>query len=202
MQKYKSQLQLKSQLQQKDDALLQCETELKTTKDTFLVSQNQLKNLQIHSGDNKELLKCKIELETTKEKLSHSQNQLKTTKDKLVDSHNNDKATKAKPDPQTTFTNSSQTDTKDRPADPPKKLQNNNDKHPDFQTLLATKDQKGHNIIKTSVFKDCFRMKCTLCHDTFQIDILYFENPQTIFFNSKGPFAKPPDCRPPQTTRP
>ena len=61
-------------------------------------------------------------------------------KDKFVNSQNNVKATKAKPaDPQTTFTNSPQTDIQNRPADPPKTVQNNNDRllaflnHPTYE---------------------------------------------------------------------
>ena len=119
----------------------------------------------------------------------------KDFEDKLVNSQNNVKAAKVKPaDSLTTITDSPQTDTQDRLADPPKKLQNNNDKPPDFQTLLATKDQKGHNIIKRSTQPQSFyfRVKCTLCRET---ESLNFENHPTFIFNSDCPFSKPPDFR-------
>merc|ERR1719319_1946165 len=208
------------QLQSSKDKLDDSQKDLQMTKDKLAESQKLIQNLTVETKRNGEnSLKFKTELETTKEKLSHSQNQLKTTKtltdkaeskclekdqklkllekdfeDKLVNSQNNVKAAKVNPaDSLTTFTDSPQTDTQDRPADPPKKLQNNNDKPPDFQTLLATKDQKGHNIIKRSTqFPGYFRVKCTLCRDT---ESLNFENHPTFIFNSDCPFSKPPDFR-------
>jgi len=114
----------------------------------------------------------------------------KDFEDKLVNSQNNVKDPKAKhADSQTTFSNSHPTDTHDRPGDPPQNPQNN-DKPPDFQTLLATKDQKGHNIIKTWTESPYFYVKCTLCRET---EALSFENPQNFIFRLECPFAKPPD---------
>merc|ERR1719319_757099 len=206
------------QLQTTNEKLSDYPKQLQMTKDKLAESQKQIQNLTFETKRNGEnILKFKTELETTKEKLSHSQNQLKTMKtltdkaeskclekdqklkllekdfeDKLVNSQNNVKAAKVIPaDSLTTFTDSPQTDTQDRLADPPRKLQNNGDKPPDFQTLLATKDQKGHNIIKRSTqFPGYFRVKCTLCHDT---ESLNFENHPTFIFNSDCPFSKPPD---------
>ena len=209
------------QLQSSKDKLDDSQKELQMTKDKLAESQKQIQNLTFETKRNGEnILKFKTELETTKEKLSHSQNQLKTMKtltdkaeskclekdqklkllekdfeDKLVNSQNNVKAAKVIPaDSLTTFTDSPQTDTQDRPADPPKKLQNNGDKPPDFQTLLATKDQNGHNIIKRSTQPQSwyFRVKCTLCRET---ESLNFENHPTFIFNSDCPFSKPPDFR-------
>lgn len=180
------------QLQSTKDKLDDSQKELQMTKDKVTDSQKQTQNLTNETKRNSEnilklktknklnnddLLKCKTQLEITKEKLSHFQNQLKTMKDKLVNSQNNVKATKAKlADPQTTFTNSPQTDIQNRPADPPKKAQNNNDKlldfpkPPDFRKFLATKDLKGHSEIlletteNTRYKHGCFRVECSVCH--------------------------------------
>ena len=91
----------KIQVQQKSDALLQCETDFKITKDKLLDSQNQLKTLSdnveskileksqklnfIQKEMDKKTVTSPTQLQTPKDNSSSSQIQSQTTKDKLPD---------------------------------------------------------------------------------------------------------------------